>query len=1174
MATVQEKPMKVMSTRHAERDPQVYHPLDRLRGIIRRYVVIEGMLSIALFLAVWFALGLLFDFGLFKTLGWDWVRDGAWTVRFLALVIAIGLLVSILVFRIVRRLTTEFSYPALALVLERKFPKVLGDRLITAVEMADVEAMGKFGYSKEMIRATIAEARERVGKVPVNEVFNWKRLWVMGFITIGVLVGTLVVSFASFAIATKSADMHRFGWRLAHVSGIFLERNVALMDTPWPRRAHVELIGFPESGELTIGRGEKAPLTARAYRWVIADRNSPEGWRPMFWSDVTEEFVGRRVPTIPFDALAVGGDTTPLPTEASHWTVDTLEYLVFEREDAAPDKNIVAMRAELKKKMNTKWENGQPVRSDKGEVVSTNDYEELQEVFKALNEKAEQPSMGRTLRRLDLTEWVLLVDKEGNPVRDENGKKIYEERPLEVKYKFSGRRGRELDGALTAGKYNVYTGVIETQDLTEDGDFVLKAADFETTPRNIRLIPPPTLRKLRRTQFEPAYLHHVAPQGEGDLWLQGKMQELAPRDVSLTGERSVFIVPSGTELILTAEADDPENDPLIWAHAKPVTGKFPGAKRDAQGRLLADPVNLPITGNGAGFSVEFRGADRLTDDVEFQLVFANRYNVTATRTVRIQVAQDQPPTVEVGVDVIRKVGTHYLVTPSARIPFDPASSIRDDHGLSKLEYIFSYRSEDSDYVRALRVSYAMRSFIDTPGPGPMFIPGLVFPIRHYDNLRILDKGDDKLSAAVGISEFSNQYGRLRRETSDHLLKLLKTPLGEEIAPVTVNRVDLKNPDRDYFDLKELNDRGIIKILAPSEGVQSIFRMELNIQATDNNVDNETGPRVSKNATPIFLRIVPESDLLLEISKEEEQFGNRVEEALNRVIAARRKFEFVVTTNGYQDLSPTNVQSVKVKLTDAIQDVEKARDIVQGVVRDYRRIYRECQINRVTDTTTARYGKMGNWMDRILGENPTLINDKEAEEMAEGAWVTKTTFPKTQKMLDSVQGELVSDPPRWAELVLVSDTQNQLFLLESDLEKIRKQIGESGNKEKLKQQLLTLLANQKRVKEQIDKMYEDYLIRLSGKEPIIGAVGAQFLAKGETKKIRHNIEWLQYPSDNLTIKVTASDPSVVVPGEMKLDYEKNDVFFEYEIKAGNKEGDFKITVTPAVGKPVEVLVTVK
>jgi hypothetical protein len=61
---------------------------------------------------------------------------------------------------------------------------------------------------------------------------------------------------------------------------------------------------------------------------------------------------------------------------------------------------------------------------------------------------------------------------------------------------------------------------------------------------------------------------------------------------------------------------------------------------------------------------------------------------------------------------------------------------------------------------------------------------------------------------------------------------------------------------------------------------------------------------------------------------------------------------------------------------------------------------------------------------------------------------------------------------------------------------------------------------------------------------------------------------------VVVKIASSDPSVVVPAEMKLNFETNETYFEYEVKAGTKEGMYKITVTPEVGKPVEVQVNVK
>src|SRR5262245_26050171 len=101
----------------ASRDEQVYHPLDQLRGIIRRYVVIEGILSALIFLGLWYATALLLDFGIFKAFTWDWVHDSPRWLRGIALAVALALLAGIVIFRIVRRLSTEFSYPALALVL-------------------------------------------------------------------------------------------------------------------------------------------------------------------------------------------------------------------------------------------------------------------------------------------------------------------------------------------------------------------------------------------------------------------------------------------------------------------------------------------------------------------------------------------------------------------------------------------------------------------------------------------------------------------------------------------------------------------------------------------------------------------------------------------------------------------------------------------------------------------------------------------------------------------------------------------------------------------------------------------------------------------------------------------------------------------------------------------------
>src|SRR5262249_55232849 len=80
---------------------------------------------------------------------------------------------------------------------------------------------------------------------------------------------------------------------------------------------------------------------------------------------------------------------------------------------------------------------------------------------------------------------------------------------------------------------------------------------------------------------------------------------------------------------------------------------------------------------------------------------------------------------------------------------------------------------------------------------------------------------------------------------------------------------------------------------------------------------------------------------------------------------------------------------------------------------------------------------------------------------------------------------------------------------------------------------------------------------------------------ETKKIKHTIDWRQYKEDDLVVSVTSSNPTaVIVPGELKLNFEKNAVDFSYDLRAGTTDGDFTVTVQPKVGKKVEVKVTVK
>src|SRR4051812_22226351 len=72
MATVRE-PRGVFDA--ADTGRRVRHPLQTVRGHIRRYVLLEGLAVAVLYLALCFWAGLALDYGLFRLFAFDWVQE-------------------------------------------------------------------------------------------------------------------------------------------------------------------------------------------------------------------------------------------------------------------------------------------------------------------------------------------------------------------------------------------------------------------------------------------------------------------------------------------------------------------------------------------------------------------------------------------------------------------------------------------------------------------------------------------------------------------------------------------------------------------------------------------------------------------------------------------------------------------------------------------------------------------------------------------------------------------------------------------------------------------------------------------------------------------------------------------------------------------------------------------
>ena len=133
--------------------------------------------------AAWFALALVLDYGVFKMFTWDWVQDGSWWLRVVALVVGAGRA------RRHRRSSASSAGSRPSSPTRRwRWCSNGASRRCSATgssppsRLADVDRPRSTATRRDMIRQTIAEARERVGTVPVNDVFNWRRLRLMALL--------------------------------------------------------------------------------------------------------------------------------------------------------------------------------------------------------------------------------------------------------------------------------------------------------------------------------------------------------------------------------------------------------------------------------------------------------------------------------------------------------------------------------------------------------------------------------------------------------------------------------------------------------------------------------------------------------------------------------------------------------------------------------------------------------------------------------------------------------------------------------------------------------------------------------------------------------------------------------------------------------------------------------
>ncbi|MBX7104774.1 MAG: hypothetical protein K1X57_11880, partial [Gemmataceae bacterium] len=119
---------------------------------------------------------------------------------------------------------------------------------------------------------------------------------------------------------------------------------------------------------------------------------------------------------------------------------------------------------------------------------------------------------------------------------------------------------------------------------------------------------------------------------------------------------------------------------------------------------------------------------------------------------------------------------------------------------------------------------------------------------------------------------------------------------------------------------------------------------------------ETGPNVASNKEPPFnVMIVSETELLVEVARDEEAQHVKADDAVARLREVRAKLDTVA--GELPKAEPAQLPTFVQRAVEMNESTVKARDIIQEVSSEYSRILRELELNRVS----------GKFIEKVKGE---------------------------------------------------------------------------------------------------------------------------------------------------------------------------------------------------------------
>jgi len=1065
----------------------------------------------------WALLSLLFDWALlYQLFSLDYLRDAGeiahGIIRGGFLILLVGLLGWVLIRYLFMRLTKPLSEPGLSLLLERKFSRELGDRLVTAVELSDIEAAKRMGYSWGMVEATTAEAESRLQTIRVAGVLNYSRLTKRLILAATCLIG----SAAGLLFSTE-------------IVGTWAERNLLFDNTRWPRSITLEFVDFPEHAK-AIPFGSELKVTVRSARWAVADASASEGWRAMRWEDV---LPGQS--NSPWELANLDGIETVYAVLPADWRQLTLDQVELNLQEPTATLDRQLGIALIRKLQEYFWEHRQDDAALPAELAAylpeklrqrTADQQKVTLAAAAALSRldAERVAAGLTQLRPAIGDIILAMAalspfSAGVPLpcyaslqkvaydRDretpafampENERILLPDswqnmplRDLSIKLKtFAAEESAELLGRSVAERVKrffialderaarsklgtrktfrkltvpakitlEFENIIEVEDRAraraKRGQPELKrlplANEYQYDFKKVER--PMRLRAYSGSLSTPWHRVEVRP-----LPTLSRLVRYQDEPAYLHGSLSRVVL---GPLVLSVDGEESRANAPMGSH---VWFEGESQKPLKTVRVIAENLgDAPAVEHQPGQTrFLIRPGRSLTEDLRFKLEFEDMDGIKASRNLVLVLTPDKPP--EFLKAQFVAVNPKFI-TPRAILPLSVV--VRDDSALLGLEYEVTMQKNDRSAQANVRMPFRQFSPVHVYQREP---GGLRF--EQPEDLTI-GRLTAQLHADSGVNPF-HLTGALAALPS-HWLPLAQPPMSVSLR---------RDYSHDYIDHNQfgpvlsLDDEFLDTLLLRAAANRSPekpffdtpYRMTIRLVAHDNRMREDVRPSVpqhqeGRSQETFEFTVVSEQDVLIEAGRREEDLRDRFEEAITALRKVRSGLKRI--RDELDTPSPARDEDLRRSVNDAA-DATKALAAVRGalggtnenVLSGFRNIFRELALNRVDERVLDRVdGKICKPLAVILQAGQSFAKLEESvDTLARRLDAERAGTPKT------VLNDPVSQADRvLAQLDAILQDMRKLIEFNEALRVLRDLI---NNEQKVVDQMRQLI--QKKLKDDLD-----------------------------------------------------------------------------------------------------------